>query len=80
MILSEILIPGEPVENIMIRTNAPPSMAGEPDILFGYCAWDGEELISLDGDYYSLDWEVERYEWAEDDMLVCWIHVGWEGG
>lgn len=32
------------------------------DVLFGYCQYVNGKLISLDGDSYSLDEEIERYE------------------
>ena len=44
-------------------------------MLFGYCAWDGEKLISLDGDSYSLDETVVRYEWEDDGTLTYWTHA-----
>ena len=32
------------------------------------------EVISLDGDDYSLDTEVERYEIdAETNTMICWV-------
>lgn len=32
------------------------------------------EVISLDGDDYSLDEEVERYEIdTEQNVLICWV-------
>lgn len=33
--------------------------------LFGFCQWDGNDLISLDGDSYSLGDEIEYYEIVE---------------
>lgn len=50
-----------PIDLIMVRTNDP--WGG--DTLYGYCAWDGEKLISLDGDDYGLYDEVTSYEWPE---------------
>lgn len=45
----------------------------ETDILFGYCKYINGELISEDGDIYSLDDEIEAYEYCEDiDELVVW--------
>lgn len=32
------------------------------DILFGYCQYVNGRLISLDGDTYSLDGEIDSYE------------------
>ena len=45
MKLRDILTKGKPVETIMARTNDPFDEC-EDGILFGYCQWDGEKLIS----------------------------------
>lgn len=74
--LRDILAKDKPIETIMARTNAP--FADEKDgILFGYCKWDGEKLISLDGDYYSLDEEIVRYEFENENYLVYWFYSEW---
>lgn len=73
MTLRDIL-PKAPVENIMVRANAPEHIGG--DMLLGYCAWDGNRLVSLDGDSYCLDDEVVRYEFG-DCGLVYWTTVEW---
>ena len=59
----------------MVRTNDP--FGG--DTLFGYCEWNGSELISLDGDDYSLDEPVMKYQFhpGEINELVYWIHSDW---
>ena len=41
------------------------------DELFGFCKWDGENLISLDGDSYSLDDLYVKWK-DEGDRLVVW--------
>lgn len=69
------ILPDRPLDQIMVRTNSP--IEGKECILFGYCAWDGTKLISLDGDFYSLDEEIYKYEWQEDYGLVYWIHSEW---
>ena len=53
----------EPPIPITVRTNSP--FDGE-DMLFGFCSWDGENLISEDGDSYDLDDEVVKYELHTD--------------
>jgi len=70
------ILPDRPVPTIMVRTNDP--FGG--DTLFGYCSWDGENLIGLDGDDYSLDEMVTKYELNYDHdpcALVYWIHSFW---
>ena len=62
------ILPQHAVEVIEVRTNCP-SDHDPDDTLFGYCAWDGEKLISLDGDSYFLDEEVYQYEWHDDGTL-----------
>ena len=48
------------------------------DMLFGYCRWTGEELISVDGDSYYLDDEISKYELDEENKeLTYWIIVEW---
>lgn len=43
----------KPINCIMVRCNSP--VPDEEDTLFGYCQWDGKELVSLNGDSYYLD-------------------------
>lgn len=76
MKLRDILTVGKPVEKIMERTNDPYGEI-EDGILVGYCWWDGDDLIPLDGDYYSLDAEIERFEFESEDSLVYWVHSDW---
>lgn len=71
MIVKDIL-PPHPVDEIMVRTTGPD---GE-DMLFGYCKWDGENLISLDGDEYYLSELVQKYE-NNKDSLTYWIYTEW---
>ena len=70
------LLPQTPIHNIMVRTNDP--YGG--DMLFGYCEWDGKNLVSLDGDDYSLDEPVMKHEFhpGEINEMVYWIHSEWE--
>ena len=39
------------------------TMRGNDDWFSGAMAYKNGEIISLDGDTYSLDMEVEKYEW-----------------
>lgn len=70
------ILPDRPLDCITVRTNSP--FEDEPDgMLFGCCAWDGENLISLDGDNYYLGDEVSRYEWSDDGSLTYWFQSDW---
>ena len=65
------ILPDHPVHCITVRTNSP--FTSEKDgIWLGGCAWDGEKLISLDGDDYYLDDEIYQYRW-DDGQLIYWI-------
>lgn len=70
MILRDILT-SKPVEEIIVRTILPQAL-GNLDILYGFCKWDGENLISLDDESYDLGWSVVKYEWNPDDTLTIW--------
>ena len=68
---------------IQVRTNDP--FGG--DMLFGFCNWDGESLNSEDGDTYSLDDEVVKYElivnFYENSypyILTYWFNSEWTTG
>ena len=84
MTLRDILA-GRPGDvKITERTDYPDWMADElsekkmTDGMFtGFCVWDGENLISGDGDSYSLDEIVDRYEWEEDGSLTYWYRSYW---
>ena len=46
-----------------------PEYWDEPDMLFGACKFINGELIPLDGDTYSLDETVVRYQkWSGGDI------------
>ena len=68
---------------IIVRTNSP--FDGE-DMLFGFCSWDGYDLISEDGDSYDLDDEVVKYELHADFSkenpyyLIYWFKSEWTTG
>ena len=61
--------------NIQARTYGP---NGE-DMLFGYCHWTSTELVSDDGDNYSIEEEIVKYEF-DDYGLVYWFESEWIGG
>lgn len=73
------ILPDYPVNSIMVRTNHP-FYDDENGLLVGYCSWDGESLIPLDGDIYRLDEIVYKYEWEEDGSLTYWILSNWYKG
>ena len=78
MIVKDIL-PPFPITEIEVRTNAPPD-SGQEDMLFGYCRWDGEHLISIDNDTYYLQEKVTKYHFYHDQgtpKLVYWIESVW---
>lgn len=42
-----------------------------------YCSWDGENLTPADGDYYSVDEVISKYEYEEDGSLTYWTVSEW---
>lgn len=73
--LRDLLTKNKPVD-IMYRCNSPLEDM-EPDMLYGYCRWDGQKLESGDGDSYYLNDVIEKYEYDTDGMLIVWISVVW---
>lgn len=65
------ILPGRPINEIVYRMRGD----GVEDELFGYCAWDGNRLISLDGDSYYLDEEILEYKYNDDGKLTVWIYA-----
>ena len=60
---------------MQVRINAPDG----GDMFFGYCHWDGKELVSGDGDDYSLTELISQYEFNEDKTeLTYWIIGEWQ--
>lgn len=43
------------------------------DVLLGFAAFENNELIFLDGNTYSLEDEIIKYEFNKPDWLVVWI-------
>lgn len=79
MTLGDVLRDHGPVSYIQWRCNSPDGDE-EPDGIFcGGCSWTGTELISLDGDFYSLATPIYRYEWEDDGSLTYWEEVKWIG-
>ena len=70
------LLPAGTKVDIQYRCNAP-QMDDEEDMYFGFCYWDGKELISGDGDNYYLNDVIENFEWDGDTELTVWIEVVW---
>ena len=71
MLLKDIL-PDRPCQ-ITYRTFLP----WNEDTLAGLCRWDGKELISLDGDTYSTDDRILKYETDPDGSLTVWYESQW---
>lgn len=77
------ILPATPIEKIEVRTNYPDrsELANEHDLdwgmLFGFCSWDGWDLIPLDGDNYYIDEDITGFLWC-GDRLVYWIHSEWD--
>lgn len=75
------ILPKEPIDTIMVRVFLPKHVCdfeGE-DTLFGYCGWDGENLISHDGDSYHLDDEIVKYTFdtgIDGVGLIYWEKTG----
>lgn len=51
----------------------------EEDTLAGYCEYNGNELVSLDGDSYSLDDELIAYSIFKTDTNEFLLSVTYEG-
>ena len=67
MILKDIL--NKPYEYITYRMMI--NINGElSDEFIGCCKYDGINLISLDGDTYSFDDEIDKYEIKNNELIV----------
>lgn len=66
------ILSNSPIDKIEVRTNDP---FGD-DMLFGFCRWTGTELVSLDGDNYSIEDEITKYKFDEYG-LTYWIESEW---
>lgn len=48
------------------------------DIYIGTCVYEEGYLKSLDGNQdYSLNNEVESYDWIDDENLTVWVDDSW---
>lgn len=77
MKLKDLLTP-TPIPIIEWRTNDP--FGEDPDGIFcGVCTWDGTELLPLDGDFYTPEEEIYRYEWfgENNENLTYWSWTDW---
>ena len=75
--LRDLLPAGKKVK-VEYRCDGPVDEYGDTeDMLFGFAIWNGEELISGDGDNYYLGDVVDRYEWESEEDLTIWIVVSW---
>lgn len=54
--------------------------SSEKDILVGMAAYKNKMLVSLDGDSYHLNDEIERYTLYKNDWLVVWEKIMWKKG
>ena len=51
------------------------------DLFTGACRWNDGRLIPLDGDNYSLNDEIKKYEYDKDNnILVVWYDSEWMKG
>jgi hypothetical protein len=72
------ILPKDKNVDIEYRCNGPKDEYGdEEDMLFGFCRWIDNELISGDGDNYYLGDVVRHHEWDGDNYLTVWIEVEW---
>ena len=46
------------------------------DCLVGFCHWDGHNLKPLGITKYSLEDQIESYEWDGDKNLIVWKKAG----
>lgn len=78
MVRLKDLLPDYKKVQIQYRCNSPRFHADlEGDMLFGYCEWDGANLISGDGDNYYLNDIIDHHEWNDESHLTVWILVDW---
>ena len=70
----EDIVKGKDFPKIMYRCNPPEGI--EDDCYVGICHYTHGQLIADDGDDYSLDDEIEKYE-IDNWGLIVWIHAEW---
>lgn len=64
---------GDIPTDIEYRTYDP---SGE-DMLTGVCRWTGSELISIDGDNYSVEDYISKHRWNNPNSLTIWYESSW---
>ena len=47
--------------------------SGNGDYAVGFCKYINKGLVSVDGDSYSLNDNITKYELYRDDWLVVWV-------
>lgn len=72
MILRELLKDKKHCE-ITYRTNSP----YEENMLVGYASYENGNLMSVDGDGYSLDDVISKWEWNKYGDLTVWYDSKW---
>lgn len=78
MKLRDLCIPDQAIDTIQYRCYGP--APDYEDMMFGYCRWTGKELESIDGDSYSLDDEIIKYEQIDEHLLIVYFEAQWIGG
>ena len=73
MKLKDLCTPEQAIDTIQYRCYGP----NQEDEMLGYCTWNGTELSPLDGDYYSLEDEIIKYEQIDKDLLIVYVEVNW---
>ena len=68
------IVEGKEFPRIMYRCNPPEGIEG--DLYVGICHYTNGKLIADDGDIYSLDDEIVKYE-IDDWGLVVWEQANW---
>lgn len=71
----------QPIDCIMVRVIIPKEFRinNEKECLLGYCKWDGQKLIPLDGDYYNINTKIIDYTFDTNIKgveLICWEKAG----
>lgn len=71
----------KPIDCIMVRIIVPKEFRinNEKEYLIGYCKWDGQKLIPLDGEHYSVNAKIIDYTFDTNIQgigLICWEESG----
>ena len=68
------IVEGKNYPTIMYREMLPIDLFEGEDTLYGYCSYVDGELTSLDGDDYSLDDMIWKWE-IDGDNLTVWVEA-----